>query len=422
MKDSNHQYLIDNKLKQLEEKLAIDKLQGDSEFLSELPSLQWDSANDPVPSTSSKSIEDLSTLDKSKTPKKSLAHKIGKLIGTKPLKNLNKNLSPENYPYSKQLGMDYLTSNMKMSSEPTLMDERGTILFTEEEELQYRKEWETGIIKTNELVMKPSMFNGSEPTPAIWWEEYLSCAQANGWNEAVTVKYFGAYLSEAAKDWFIVDLQPTMIKRKPRLAELAAKFKENFVGEAFLRELSNEFEKLQQEPGESVSLFIPKARRMLKIIDPEMSEREQIRHITRKLRRIYVMDIAKFDTSTLERLRHVCLRIESGISDLKARDQNEQKNIRRPGTNTLNDGNFKKTIHRNNRPQRAVQNTLDRQYSKNMASSIATHKSTIKSDKSNDSSWKTKKVSQKKHPKEVNLAIDADETIIGPRNVELYTV
>ena len=50
------------------------------------------------------------------------------------------------------------------------------------------------------------------------------------------------------------------------------------------------------------------------MMDRQMSEKEQVRQISEKLRREYQMDLARFDTTTIENLRIVCLRVEAGIA------------------------------------------------------------------------------------------------------------
>lgn len=55
--------------------------------------------------------------------------------------------------------------------------------------------WNNAVIKLNELVIKPETFDGTRPSPAIWWEDFSDAVLANGWSEIIALKYFGTSLT-----------------------------------------------------------------------------------------------------------------------------------------------------------------------------------------------------------------------------------
>lgn len=268
------------------------------------------------------------TSPKDRTGLGKITSRISSLIKTRPIDNLNSKIRTENYPYPKNVtrrSLDFAGTKgsieeIKMSGrQSSSLDRQMELLNLDNDENNFKRDWEINI-KLTELVMKPTVFDGVNPSPAVWWEEYMGCMTANAWKEATVIKYFPASLKGAAKDWYLIYLQQDIIERKLRLNGLAKRFRDNFIGDAHLRELDNQFEKTKQELNESVSTFIPRVRRILRMMDPDITENEEVRQICRKLRRCYLMDLARFDVSSIAKLHHVCLRVEAGLIDLKTRE------------------------------------------------------------------------------------------------------
>lgn len=96
--------------------------------------------------------------------------------------------------------------------------------------------------------------------------------------------------------------------------KLEALFEKNFLGEADYKNLCRHVSNMRQKSGEGISIFLPKMRRLLWLMDKRMSEKEIVRQISEKLRNEYQMDLARFNANTIENLREVCLRVEAGLA------------------------------------------------------------------------------------------------------------
>lgn len=173
-------------------------------------------------------------------------------------------------------------------------------------------------IKLNELVIKPDIFDGTRPRPRHWWENYEDAVLANCWSHLEAIKYFSTFLSGPARDWYMTELREKVVSGLVyRLDHIKKPFKDNFLGDADYKSLCRYLSQMRQKPDESVAIFIPKVRRLLMMMDKTMSEKEQIRQITEKLRSEYQMDLARFETDTLDKLKAVCLRVEAGLAATK---------------------------------------------------------------------------------------------------------
>lgn len=58
-------------------------------------------------------------------------------------------------------------------------------------------------IKLNELVLKPETFDGINPQPRKWIDDYEKAAKTNNWTDEITTKYFPTFLNKSAYDWYV---------------------------------------------------------------------------------------------------------------------------------------------------------------------------------------------------------------------------
>ena len=141
-------------------------------------------------------------------------------------------------------------------------------------------------IKMNELVIKPETFDGERPKPRRWIQDYNEAILANGWSDQLAVKYLPMFLSKSAKDWYFTDVKPGL-KKNALWHEVHAAFMENYLSEADYEQLSITIENARQKPNESVSNFIPRMRRMLLLLTPNLPREYQLRQLKIKLRPEY---------------------------------------------------------------------------------------------------------------------------------------
>lgn len=200
------------------------------------------------------------------------------------------------------------------AASPSIMGDDKPIPYEKLDEL-FKKE----TIEMNRLVCKPVTFDGVNPKPRLWWEDYKEAIVQNCWSEVIAIKYFSSFLKGAARDWHATVIQPRIAARTLyRVADLGALFRDNYLGEADYRELCRDLARLKQEPNESVSNFIPTALRLMQLIDNTMTEREKVRQISEKLRPEYQRDLSSFGATTMETLRSACLRVEAGLAAERA--------------------------------------------------------------------------------------------------------
>jgi len=197
--------------------------------------------------------------------------------------------------HQRQVGIGNSGDNQMQSSNPSVMDGRTTI-------------------RLNELVLRPEVFDGTRPRPRRWLEDYGEAIVANGWSDYISVKYFPTFLRGAAKDWYITDVRPHL-DTQTRWAVVHNLFVDNYLGESDYNQLSQAVDNAKQRPGELVSTFIPRVRRLMLMLTPDLPEKEQIRQIKTKLRPEYKALLAYSAPRNMAELRGACLKIEAGFSD-----------------------------------------------------------------------------------------------------------
>lgn len=135
----------------------------------------------------------------------------------------------------------------------------------------------------NELVVRPSQFDGFKNKAREWIEDFEDAFQANDWTEATAIKYFPAFLKGTPRDWFQSMVKPKLATIKT-WSDLRRSFERHYLGRDELRLLKKQFNELQQGHRELVTSFVPKAYRLLKIFNPTIGESDAIDRILDKLR------------------------------------------------------------------------------------------------------------------------------------------
>ena len=174
-------------------------------------------------------------------------------------------------------------------------------------------------IKLNELVIRPETFDGIRPKPRRWLEDYNEAIIANGWDDYIAVKYFPTFLEMAAKDWYVTDVRPRL-SNLTKWLDIHRWFSQNFLGESDYEQLSQAVDNIKQKMGESVSTFIPRVRRLMLMLTPDLPEGEQIRQIRSKLRPEYKPLLAFSVPTSIQHLKEICLKIEAGFSRARIDD------------------------------------------------------------------------------------------------------
>lgn len=134
----------------------------------------------------------------------------------------------------------------------------------------------------------------------------------NGWSEHVAIKYVKTFLTGKAADWFKLEVRPCLT-RGTTWKDFFKMFEENYLGAADrqrTRRLVNEYKQGQYE---TVSTFIPGFKRLLYLLNPDLSDAEIVERVTEKLRPKYRKIICEKEPKTLRELRDVCRRLEAGL-------------------------------------------------------------------------------------------------------------
>ena len=168
-------------------------------------------------------------------------------------------------------------------------------------------------IKLNELVLKPEKFDGKDPKPRLWLQDYEEAIIANGWDDAIAIKYLPTFLKGDAKDWYLTEIKPITSSRNPRnsWAQVHEAFCASYLGEGDYEALRKEIDRAMQKPDELACSYVPRMRRLLLLLDPLMSEGEQVRQLKLKLRPEFRKFIAICDPRTIGALKEAMIKLES---------------------------------------------------------------------------------------------------------------
>lgn len=187
-------------------------------------------------------------------------------------------------------------------------------------------------VDLSKLVKKPRYFDGNEPLPREWIEEYKDAIEDNRWNEETAVYYFRHFLSKDASSWFKLNVRPK-INNNFKWSELFKEFEANYLGRAEEDRVRLMLNKTTMSYDDRVANFIPRVQRMIRILNPEISEKEEVDKISEKLRADYAAAIVDKEPQTVEELRNICRKVEAAADLRRAsiannRVDNGNKNLR----------------------------------------------------------------------------------------------
>ena len=172
-------------------------------------------------------------------------------------------------------------------------------------------------IKLNELVIRPEIFDGDTPQPRRWLLEYEEAIIANGWDDYIAIKYLPTFLRKDAKDWYMTEIKSVILNRDPSIpfnpkwAYVHEAFCLNYTSEGDYEKLRREIDRAMQKPNELACSYVPRMRRLLLLLDPRMTEGEQVRQLKLKLRPDLKKLIAICDPQTIGALKEAMIKIES---------------------------------------------------------------------------------------------------------------
>jgi hypothetical protein len=166
-------------------------------------------------------------------------------------------------------------------------------------------------IKMNELVVKPETFDGQKPKPRKWLEDFKEAAESNGWNDEIMVKYFRTFLTGSAKDWYVTAVRPNLTANTT-WDDINEWFNQQYLVIDLIKQ-QHYVDRLYQRPNETIEVFIPKIRRALQMLSPNITQEVLVRQIIDKLRPEYRKDAILHNPSTVLQLHQFCVRIEMGL-------------------------------------------------------------------------------------------------------------
>lgn len=212
-------------------------------------------------------------------------------------------------------------------------------------------------IKLNELVLRPDKCDGKREIARLWLEDYETASLANGWTEMLMYKYFSTFLTQSARNWFAAIAQPRLsVKPNASWLELRTMFVRYFIGPEEQENIRRELRRCRQRKDETSIEFISRVMRLIKIAEPDLIEKEQVREIRLKLRDNYQDRLIGLKPETIEELNDVCLEVEERLEAFNNRKQFGQRNIgKKANDNNNKNGGYKpnreKVTNSNDKPK-----------------------------------------------------------------------
>lgn len=173
-------------------------------------------------------------------------------------------------------------------------------------------------IDNTKLVIRPTRFDPKKDNARRWIDDFEDCSKSNAWHTRDMVTYLPTYLNKSARDWFNQLVLPT-IDDNISWNELRSIFLRFYVGPDELDAVKEELNKTRQMREETVTEFMPRLLRLVKIIDPKISEREKVREVRNKLRDVYQDKLLGQHPTTLTELNDLCLEIEKRLNVISLR-------------------------------------------------------------------------------------------------------
>lgn len=170
-------------------------------------------------------------------------------------------------------------------------------------------------LNLNKLLKKPRYFDGKNPLPYEWIEEYRDAIEDNKWNEATAVYYFKHFLTGDAATWYKISVRPK-IQPGWRWSNLDEVFAANFLGRVEIDRTRLLLNNLIMKKEDRVSTFIPLVQKYLNVVEPGLSEKQIVSQVSSKLRPAYAQAIVEKDPQTIDELRDACRTVEA-VMDLQ---------------------------------------------------------------------------------------------------------
>lgn len=169
----------------------------------------------------------------------------------------------------------------------------------------------------NKLFVKPETFDGIQPPPRQWLDQYEKAAFSNGWSDTAKIKYMSTFLKETAYSW-LTEIVPLHYPNGFDWAALRQLFVRCYMGESDRQAAKREFERTIQRENEKAAQFIPRMVQMIKTLDPARPQDVITDDIRQKLLPEYQEKLIMFELRTLQHLYDACTKIEAGLAASRA--------------------------------------------------------------------------------------------------------
>lgn len=213
-------------------------------------------------------------------------------------------------------------------------------------------------IKLNELVNKPSIFDGDRKKARRWLEDFEICSLNNGWDNRTMAFYFSAFLNSSCKDWYNNMALPLISSNIDWFA-LKSIFLRTFVGPDAEQSIKEEYQRTKQRKDETITEFIPRLLRLMRLMDPNQTEYSRVKDIKSKLTDDYRDKLIGKNPETILELNDICLEIEDRLIISKTNKYKESKNYADNKFTKQADNQKNKFIKKSNKNEKTNQKVQD---------------------------------------------------------------
>lgn len=194
------------------------------------------------------------------------------------------------------------------------------------------------------MVINPIKFDGSNKKPGEWLLDFDHAIEQNGWSDDQVVKYFSAFLENAALDWYRTN---ALKKINPGTTwlQLRKLFESYFMADVNQISLLQQLEECRQG-NESISVFMPKIVKIMNLINKNVTEEEIIWRIKTKLKPSLQKMLATSQITTIDELNRLGKSCELTLENLNTtvnRQSNKNVTNYRKNDSTSNSGKYAKT-------------------------------------------------------------------------------
>lgn len=135
------------------------------------------------------------------------------------------------------------------------------------------------MVKKNELVRDPPVFNGKKPSPRKWLDEYERAAEANCWTDFLKAMYMPTFLRDSAYNWFLTFPRRIYSREQIPWPDLRSSFMRHFLAGTDTQALGRELHETYQGSKETATKFILRILRMMELVEPSKPEEEIVEFI-----------------------------------------------------------------------------------------------------------------------------------------------